>query len=874
MPGRFHSFFRRLLTRRRAERELDEELQFHVEMETRANVERGMSAVEARRASLRDFGGTLQTREAVSDVRAGLLDSAWQDLRYAVRVLRRSPSYTSAALLTLGLGIGATTAVFSVADAVAFRPLPYADGGRLFAIQSRTANDGRISTAVGARDFLVWRDHQRVFDAVAVVGGGDFKLVEGEPEELRGARTTGDLFVVLRGRPKLGSVFGRDNEVPGREKVAVLMHGFWMRRFGGDPSIVGRRLQLDNGVYEVIGVMPEGFRYPAVGRSVDLLVPMTFDDRDRSLRGTSPGLGAIARLRPGVTAEQATAHLDRLSAGLPAVRGFRWRPFLLPFRDDEVEAKTRNWMVLLLGAAAFVLLVGCANVAHLTIARGTGRARELAVRAALGGGRPRLVRQLATEGLLLGGVATLLGLVLAAWGTRVLAAAMPASIRLIAPIAVDGRVFGFAAVCGVLAAVLCGVVPVTRGARTAVADVLRGGAQHAPTRRWSQYVRETLAFSELALSFVLLSGAAAFVLSFIHVMDVSPGFRVPGLVLVEVDVPDAVNQAGRGLGEELEVLERLGRLRGVSSAGLINGGWMFGGGRSMFPAHRPGQPRPTEAGPMSDLVWTSPGFFRMLGVPFVRGRDFTDRDGKDSPPVMLVNQTAARLHWPGEEPVGKQLVVEDRIYEVVGVVADIAHVGTDAGPRPELYMPLGQKAGPAYGTFVLRTTARASDDIAADVRRAVRSVWPHQPISRVTDLERAIARTTAMRRFTMLLMSLFGALALVIAMTGIHGVMACTVEQQRHDVAIRLALGAEPGRLLRGILARSSLIAVAGVVVGGAASWGLARFVQSYLFEVRLHDAQLLLMVALALVFVALGASWLPARRAATIDPVVTLKME
>jgi putative ABC transport system permease protein len=872
----FLSRVRSLLRRRRIDAALDEELRAHLAMLEDDYVRAGMGPDEARRQARLRLGGIEQTKEVVRDQRGfPFVDQLAQDLRYGWRTLRRSPGYSVAALLTLGIGIGATTAIFSVADAVALRPLPYNRPDRLFGIHSWSSTRDRISAGVTPQDFLEWRDHQQVFQAIGLVGGGAFTLIEGEPEELRGCRLTGEVFTVLGAQPVLGRIFGREHEVEGNKRVAVLGYGFWQRRFGGDRHIVGRRLLLDDGAYEVIGVMPAGFKYPPVGRAYDLWVPMTFGADERSGRDASPAWGTVARLRDGVTVAEATADLERLSAGLPRSSSHwdRWRPFLVPLQEVEVGS-TRALMLLLLGAAGFVLLVACTNVAHLTLAHGSGRMRELAVRSALGGGRLRLARQLVTESLLLSGIATGVGFLLAWGGVRMLGASVPTSLRRISDIAVNVRVLGFAVVSGVLTGLVCGVLPALRGTKVDVVGGLKESGPTASAGRVGRRIREALAFTEVAVSFILLAGATLFILSFIRLMSVDPGFAVPNVVTLQVNVPRELNKASRGLAAQTELLDRLRQILGVSGAGVIRGGWMFGGSRHMFPAHKPGEPRPTGDGSLSDEIWVSPGLFRALGVPLVRGRDLSDRDTLDAPPVMLVNQTAARRYWPGRNPIGERLVLdEDRAWEVVGVVGDIAHLGSDAGPRPELYMPLAQRKGDAYGSYVVRTT-RAPADVMPAIRQAVRSVWPHQPISRLATLDEDIGRASATRRFNMLVMTVFGVLALVIAVSGLNGVMAYSVAQRTHEMGIRMALGAQRGGLIGLVLSRSVVIITAGIAVGLAGAWMLGRVVQTYLFEVRAHDPAILLAVALLLALAAIAACWAPARRASRVDPIVALRTE
>ena len=856
--------------RRDVDREVDTELAFHLEMQTEANLARGMRPDDARRAALQSLGGADQIKEAVRDSRGMWLDSVWQDVRFGVRILRRSPAYALGVIVTLGLGIGATTAVFSVADAAALRPLPYSRPQRLFGIYSRSTSNGQVSTGVGTRDFLVWRDHQKDFGQISLVGGGTYNLVEGEPEQLRGCEVTGDIFETLGAKPILGRAFAREHEVRGNHFVAVIGYGFWQRRFGGDPHIVGRRLRLDGGVYEVLGVMPAGFTFPPSVRPYDLWTPLSFDASARE--DVSPGRGAVLRLKDGMSSAQADTRLQSLSGSLKQTPGFGWRPFLLPL--DEVElGDSKRWMAMLLGAAAFVLLIACANVAHLTLSRTSGRSREIAVRRALGGGRLRLVRQLATESLLLSSLATVVGVLVAWTGVRVLSASAPRSLARLADIAVNGRVLAFAVAAGLLTGLLSAVVPAVRGARAEVVGGLKDGGLLATGGRVGRRFRESLAFSEVALSFVLLAGATLFIASFIRLMSVDPGFDVRNLIVLEVNVPKDVSKAGRALTDLETLLDRVRRTRGVMGAGVVAGGWLFGGGQSSFPAYDPASTRPRDSVGLSDMAWVTPGFFRVLGVPLIAGRDVEDHDTANGVPVIVVNQAAARRHWSARSPLGRQLMIEGRVCVVVGVVGDIAQVGTDAGPRPVLYIPLAQKKGRTYGSFVARVDPSVADSVAG-IRLAVHSVWPQQPISRIGTLEDGIWRSTTTRRFNMILMAVFGILAVVTAVSGLNSVMTCSVGERRREMAIRLALGARRGQVIGSVLGRSAMITALGVVAGAGAAWGLGRYVESYLFDIRPHDPRVLAAAALILALLAILACWPPARRASNTDPVAALKTE
>ena len=439
--------------------------------------------------------------------------------------------------------------------------------------------------------------------------------------------------------------------------------------------------------------------------------------------------------------------------------------------------------------------------------------------------------------------------------------------------AVDGRVLTFAVAAGLVTGVLCAVIPALRGVGADVVEGLRDGGQPATAGRGRRRFREAMAFSEVALSFVLLAGASLFIASFIRLMNVDAGFDIRNLLVVEVDVPTETAKQERALADIESILEGMRQSRGVKGAGLIAGGWMFGGGRSTFPAHEPGRPRPTDQAESSELSWVTPGFFRVLGVPLLGGRDLSDYDTANSAPVILVNQTAARRHWGLRSPIGRRLVIIKQTYEVVGLVGDIAHVGSDAGPRPVLYMPLAQMTQSAYGSFVVRTEGPPADAIAG-IRRAVHSVWTRQPISRIATVEDGIWRRAATRRFNMTVMAIFGLLAVVIAISGLNSVMRSSVDERRREMAIRLALGAGQGRVLKTVLGRSATIILLGVTAGGAAAWALGRYIESYLFEIRAHDLRVLATSALLLAAAAVLACWPPALRASRTDPVVTLKAE
>jgi putative ABC transport system permease protein len=857
---------------------LDDDIRDHIERETEDNIARGMSPEEARRAALRAFGNVALVRE---DTRAvwvpPLLDQFAQDVRYAVRLLRRAPGFAAAAILTFALGIGATTTIFSIVDAAVLRPLPYDAADRLVTIRFQSPTTGRSLRGMMPRDFLDWREHASPFEAMTAIGDRAVTLRgAGEPDEVRVASVTADFFAVFRVTPALGRPFTHADEFPGTGQVAIISHGFWQSRFGGADDVVGRTLMLNDTLYEIVGVLPQTFTWPAgASQPSPIFLPMTFRDYDRQ-RGVEQGmnLSITARLLPGMSIAEAETALSHRQEQLdlehhPEMpKGFT-QVQLTPLLEQYVGT-ARTWMVMLLGAAAFVLLIACANVANLVLAHATARVRELTVRAALGASRARVARQLLAESLLLSTLGAAAGLAAAWWGLTLLSAAMPATIPRAADIGLDLRVLGFTTLVAVTTGILCGVLPALQGSRVDLVTGLKDGSATGATPRSSQRARHALAWAEIALAVVLLVGAGLFISSFARLLQVDRGFDPSGVTSFAVTLP-------RTSGEDRTlmpaVLDAVRGVPGVEVALAAGSSAPYEGGFSSFEVRIAGRSlEPGSDGEQIRFRRVSDGYVELLRIPIRRGRAFTPADAS-GPPIALVNEAAAREFWPDGDAVGGRFTVERVTYEVVGIVGDIRYFNPALPPAPEVFLHYRHGQFGASATFILRTPGGGAD-VAPAVKAAIWSVAPERAIRNVTTAETSFGRVTAARRFNMLLMSLFAALALVIAATGIYGVIAFVVGQRTREIGIRVALGARSGEVVGQFVRQGAVVLLTGIAAGGVGAWALAHTVEAFLFEVQPRDPLVFGAVALVLAGVGLVACWIPARRAARVDPLTALRAE
>ncbi|MCP3140242.1 ABC transporter permease [Pyxidicoccus xibeiensis] len=816
-----------------------------------------------------------------------------QELRHALRMLAKHPGFTAVAVFTLALGIAANTAIFSVADAVLFSPLPYKEPDRLAMVWGLSPN--QAPQTVAPANFLDWREQAESFEGLAAFSHASFNLAgDGTPEVVRGASVSSNFFQVLGTPAALGATFQPSTGGAAPWQTVVLGHGLWQRRFGGDPRVLGRMLRLNDVSYEVVGVMPEHFEWPtivpthasaseppqlfvpAIHRDVPQLGPDTTQDTSAWRDGNY--LRVVGRLKPGVTLEGAARAMDtvaeRLAREYPETNtkmGIR----LVPLREQLV-GNVRSALWVLLSAVGLVLAIACANVANLFLARASARRQELTVRLALGARRWQLMRQLLTESVLLALVAEALGLLLALWGMDALLALVPPELPRLGAVAMDGRVLAFTLLTALGTGVLFGLVPALQASKPDLNGVLRhsGGGRFSGGGHRS---RGALVVGEVALAVVLLISAGLLLRSLWRMQAVELGFRPEGVLTWRVALPAAEypDEARQGaLFQRLQ--ERVETLPGVKSVGAISD-LPFGGNNIWRLMDIDGQPRPAPGeGRSVGYQVITPGYFRTLGIALKRGRDLTPSDRGGTEPVVLVNEATARQYWPGQEPLGQRIRMGSEPdapwLTIVGVVGDVRQGGALEETRPEVYVPALQ------GTFhFIQYAARTEGDparLVAGVREAVSALDSNLPISQVRTMDEVVASAMARPRFLSTLVALFAALALLLAGVGLSGVIAYMARQRTQEIGIRMALGARPADVLRLVLGSGMRLALAGVALGLVGAWAATRGMASQLYGVSATDPLTFGSLSLAVVAVTLVATWLPARRATRVDPLVAMRSE
>jgi len=813
------------------------------------------------------------------------------DLRAALRALTSSRTFTAVALIVLTLGIGASTAIFSVVDAVVLRGLPFDEHDRLVAVGERhppnpdfpQANrDPEAVQSIAPQNYMDWAAQQTVFSSMAAVAGGAFTLSEpgAEPEELRAERVTAGFFDVLRAYPVLGHPFTADNEVDGREKVAVLSDALWRRRFGADPQIVGKTIPMEGGAYEVAGVMGPDFAYPVgAPKATELWVPYVVppNERVRDPHSFSIYLQSIARLKPGVSIAQAQANMDQIARALTQqYPDWNKDSFIgvRPLIDHVVGARTKQWMLMLLGAVGLVLVIACANVANLLLARATAREREIGIRAALGAGRWRLVRQLLVESLVLALTGTVLGVLVAWWGVHVLKTAMPDGVPRLATIGVDLRVLAAASGLAVLTGLIFGVVPALQLSRPDLTHALKDGQRGATSGSARRRLRHLLVVAEVALAVVLLVGAALFIGSFRVLMRIDPGFT-PDHVLTTAIQPRfnfgaATSPPPDYSARFTDIVERVSKAPGVVYAAAISGGMPMSGSMSITSIKIPGRELPKDDRGIS-IRRVTPDYHKALGIPLVRGRYLEAADREGAAPVVVINQSAADRYFPGEDPIGRTVDINGS-RTIVGIVGDVYQSSLELAPRTEAYVPVAQ-GRTIFSELVVRTSGDPYGVLPA-VKAAALAVLPDVPLRNIRTMDEVLARQVAQRRFNMLLLGLFGLLGLVIASVGIYGVMAYVVAQREREIGVRMALGASRRAVVGMVLLQAATLVVMGLVIGGAAAWAISGNARAFLFRMNVDDPRAFAAAIGALMLAALVASLIPARRAASVDPMIALRNE
>jgi putative ABC transport system permease protein len=796
-----------------------------------------------------------------------------QDVRYAARVLVRQPGFAAVAVLTLALGVGANTAIFSVVNAVLLRPLPFAEPDQLVRVYEKRPKLGRTRNVVSAPDFIDWRGQSQTFDSMAAYNGWGASLTgDGEPQRITGALASADLFRVLRAEPMLGRAFAAEEDRPGAPRVVVISHGLWRRRFGADPSAVGKAVTLGGEPYTVVGVMPPAFQFP--DPETEVWAPLALDPQDQSSRG-SHYLSVVARLKTGVTREQAQAEMDaiagRLEQQYQVNTGHGVNVFAL---HDEVVGGVRKSLFVLLGAVGFVLLIACANVANLLLARGAARQAEIAVRTALGASRWRVVRQLLTESLLLFVWGGALGLLLAVWGVDLFVALSPPGTPRVHEIRADAWVFGFTFLVSLATGVVFGLLPALQASKPDLHAALKEGGRDRLGGGSRTRLRGLLVVAEVASAVVLLVGAGLLLKSFVRLRQVSPGFDTANVLTMQLSLPPSRYRDGASQAAFFrQLLQRVEALPGVRAAGAVAGLPLTGNMASRYFEIEGRPPRPAGEGLNANFNLASPGYFRALGVPLVSGRQFDERDASGAPEVVVVNETMARRFWPDEDPLGKRLRIANNPWRtVVGVVADVKNDGLSAEPKPEMFYPLLQSPLP-FMTLVVRTDTDPKT-LAAAVGREVRAVDADEPVYDVKTMDERLAESVSPQRLTTLLVGVFAALAMTLAGVGIYGVISYSVAQRTREMGVRMALGAQKGDVLKLVLRQGLLLALAGVLIGLAGAFALTRVMSGLLYGVSVTDPATFAGVAVMLTAVALVACLVPALRAARVDPMVALRYE
>jgi len=819
------------------------------------------------------------------------MENLLKDLQHGVRILLKNPGFSLLTILALALGIGSTTAIFSVVNAVLLRPLPFRDSERLMIVGEINIKQKGAENEIGIApaNYLDYRNQNNSFESIgafSMTTRTGFNLGEvGEPERLTAANVTANLFPTLGVNPIYGRYFLPEEEKRGNHRSVMLSHGLWKRRFGSDPQIIGKTILLSSSSYLVVGIMPEGFQFPtkdvlpalrALEKPVEVWVPLSIPDADWTARG-SRFMHAVGRLKPSVTIEQARANLNTVAGQLAQKyeQDIGWGAQVIPLLEQMVGS-VRRALLVLFGAVSFVLLIACANVANLLLARAATRQKEITLRVVLGAGRGRLVRQLLTESVLFALISGVLGMALGVWGVNLLVSLSPQSIPLSSQVGIDGNVLIFSLVVSFLTAIFFGLAPALQASKVDLNEVIKETGGRSMTGVAGRRVRNALVVAEIALAVVLLVGAGLMVKSFVRLENVKPGFEPKGTLTFQHTLP------GSKYPDDPEVIafyrqlnEKLASLPGVESAsGMTALPFSKASNYTSFLIDgRP--PLPQGEFLLAEHIGIFPGYFKTARVPIMRGREFTEQDTKASVQGVIINEAMARQFWPNEDPLGKHIKIDydqGLAREVIGVVGNVKNFGLDADPKPEMYV--SQYQFPFYSTFLMVRGAGNPAGLRSAIVQAVVSIDKDQPIYNVKTMEEVMYASNDRRRFNMLLMSCFAVVAAILASVGLYGLMAYSVTQRRSEIGVRMALGAEPRNILKLIVGDGLKLAGTGVAIGLLGAFALTRVIESLLFGISTTDPVTFLGISLLLVVVALLSSFIPARRAMKIEPMEALRYE
>lgn len=858
------------------DQELDEELRFHLDRLIEQNIKNGMTPADARSAAMKSFNRVDQSKEECRDARGvGLIENLLRDTTYSLRVLLKNYAFTIVVVLTLALGIGANTAIFSFANGILLRPLPYPQSDRLAVLDEFSYKQNRESMAVSYPNFLDWREQNKSFEDIGIYFSTQRFAMSGagEPTEVRGSYISHGLFEILGVSPQLGRTFTANEDTPDEEWVVILGHSLWQRSFGGDPNIIGRKIMLNSRARTVVGVMPPGFRFPD---TAELWAPVALTTK--TFTRNDHGLLSIARLKDGVTLTEAQAEMNNIAARIEQANPVTNEGLGVKVNSlhDTLTGDYRQALLILLSVVGCVLLVACVNVANLMLARATARQREFALRAALGASRWRIMRQLLVESLLLALAGGVLGFLLSIWALRLLLTAIPGEIPFWMNFGIDLRVLGFTAAINLLTGLLFGAAPALQTSRVDLNDTLKEGGRGGSGVR--SHARSLLVVAEIALSLVVLVGAGLMIQSFLRLKRVNIGLNAHNVLTAAISLPRArYKEDDQRIAFYKQLLERMRNLPGieaVSATGTLplgGGGW----GRSLtvegFPVLSVGQ------APSIQHTVVTPGYFRTMGIPLLAGRDFNDADVKDSPNVTIIDERLAREYWPNQSPIGKRVRFgppEDNEpwHTIVGVVGTVRHQRMQEDTRKSVYLPHAKI--PTGGmALVLRTTSNPQE-LTGALRREVAQLDPDLPVSEVATMEEVVAESIWQPRLYAKLFGAFAGGALLLALIGIYGVMAFLVQTRTHEIGVRMALGASRRDVFKLIVGRGMKLTAVGVLIGVGGAIALTRLMHSLLFNTSATDPVTFIVISALLSLAAFFACYLPARRAAKVDPLIALRYE
>ena len=829
------------------------------------------------------------------------MQTLWQDLRYGARMLMKNPGFTLTAVLTLALGIGANTAIFSVVNAVLLRPLPYPESERLMMVNTTDLTRGNASFGVNLPDFREWRARNRSFEEMAAFSADSYNISGNEePERVVGAVASAGLFKAMGVNPAQGRAFLSEEEQYGKHRVVVLSDGLWRRRFGAQARLDGQVIKLNGEVFTIIGVMPRGFQFPS--QNVMLWMPLAAPDNSEYATRGNYWLSVVGRLKKGLTAAQAQSDIAEVQRRIEEGSiGFTSISVNLAPLHETTVGNARRALLVLLSAVLFVLMIGCANVANLLLARASARRREIAVRMALGAARGRLVRQLLTESLLLGLLGGVAGLLLALWGVDALVGLEP-NLPRIGEIKVDVAALVFTFALALLVSLVFGLAPALQSTRDDFNESLKEGGRGARDGGRGRRLRNALAVAEIAMALILLVSAGLMLNSLLRLLRVDPGFRTDNALTMQISLPQAKypdNRPDLTFGFYRRLLDRVASLPGVEFAGLSSALPLTNSGSSrLFSIEGRRAPKSLEEIPIMQFRQTSGDYFNAMAIPLIKGRYLSPGDTRDALPVAVINESLARLYFPGEDPIGKrvwlgppeELIPSELIpsgmdlkgfrftrWNIVGVVKDVLHNGLNRRGQPEIYVPNEQNGNNKIpdATRSMYLAVRTTTDplsLTAAVRRQVFEIDNEQPVAEVATMEQLLATSLSQSRLSALLLAIFGAVALILAAVGVYGVMSYAVTERAHEIGVRMALGAARRDVLWLVISRGMSLAGAGVLVGLAGALALTRLMKTLLFSVSATDPLTFSAIALLLAVVALLACWIPARRATKVDPMVALR--